>query len=124
MDPVSQIARAVLYEGYILWPYRRSAAKNRLRWTFGAVLPETWSAKHPDDLSLLQGQYLVDGPPAARVTATVRCLHVVRRRVRDAEGRFVDELTVGGERHLAWDEATEREVAVSGDGRAPLAFPA
>ena len=124
MDAVSRIARAVLYEGYILWPYRRSAAKNRLRWTFGAVLPETWSAKHPDDLSLLQGQYLVEGPPAARVTATVRSLHVVRRRVRDAGGRFVDELTVGGERHLAWDEATEREVAVSGDGRAPLAFPA
>jgi hypothetical protein len=124
VDPVSRIARAVLYEGYILWPYRRSAAKNRLRWTFGAVLPEAWSAEHPDDLSLLQGQYLVEGPPTARVTATVRFLQVVRRRVRDAEGRFVDELTAGGERHLAWDEATEREVAVPGHGRAPLAFPA
>jgi hypothetical protein len=124
VDGVSRIARAVLYEGYILWPYRRSAAKNRLRWTFGAVLPEAWSAEHPDDLSVLQGQYLLEGPPTARVTATVRFLHVLRRRVRDAEGRFVDELEAGGERHLPWDEATEREVAVPGDGRAPLAFAA
>ena len=30
MDPVRQIADAVLYEGYLLWPYRRSALKNQL----------------------------------------------------------------------------------------------
>jgi hypothetical protein len=123
VDPVSQIARAVLYEGYILWPYRRSAPKNRLRWTFGAVLPERWSAEHPDDLSLLQGQYLVEGP-AANVTATVRYLHVVRRRLVDAHGRWVEELEAGGERQLAWEEATERELAVPMDGRAPLAIAA
>ena len=36
-DPVRQIADAVLYEGYILWPYRRSATKNRQRaWRRGA----------------------------------------------------------------------------------------
>ena len=47
----------------------------------------------------------------ATSTSRVRFLHVVRRQVRDG-GRPVDELDVGGERHLAWDEAVEREVAV------------
>jgi hydrogenase maturation protease len=124
-DAVSRIAQAVLYEGYLLWPYRRSAVKNRQRWTFGALLPEAWSAAHPDDLCLLQGQYLVESPPTpADVTATLRFLHVVRRRPRDAAGRWVDELEAGGERHLAWEEATERSVEVPIGGRAPLRIPA
>jgi hypothetical protein len=46
----------------------------------------------------------------------VRFLHVVERGVgRRGEGgtlEFVDELRVGGERYLSWDEATEREIAV------------
>ena len=45
-DPVREIADAVLYEGYVLWPYRRSALKNRQRWTFGGVYPPGWSAEH------------------------------------------------------------------------------
>jgi hypothetical protein len=122
VDRVSAIARAVLYEGYILWPYRRSAAKNRSRWTFGAVLPQAWSAEHPDDRWLLQGQYLVEGSGA--VTATVRFLHVVQRQPRDAAGRPVDELEAGGERHLAWEEATERELAVPVAGRVPWTISA
>ena len=48
-DPVRTIADAVLYEGYILWPYRRSSPKNRQRWTFGGVFPPAHSAAHPDD---------------------------------------------------------------------------
>ena len=38
-DPIEAIARAVLYEGYLLWPYRRSARKNQTRFTFGALYP-------------------------------------------------------------------------------------
>ena len=38
-DPVRAIADAVLYEGYLLWPYSRSALKNQRRWTFGGVYP-------------------------------------------------------------------------------------
>jgi len=37
--PAEKIARAVLYEGYLLYPYRRSALKNQWRWTFGGVAP-------------------------------------------------------------------------------------
>jgi hydrogenase maturation protease len=116
---MSAIARAVLYEGYILWPYRRSAPKNRSRWTFGAVLPPAWCERHPDDSSLIQGQYLVEGADPA-VTAIARFLQVVQRRLRDDAGRWVDEL----DGHLAWEEATERSLVLSGEGEAPLLITA
>ena len=32
-------AAAVLYEGYLLYPYRPSSVKNRQRWTFGGLFP-------------------------------------------------------------------------------------
>ena len=38
---VDPIADAVLYEGYILYPYRPSV-KNRQRWTFGGLYPEAY----------------------------------------------------------------------------------
>ena len=107
MDPVRQIADAVLYEGYILWPYRRSALKNIRRWTFGGIYPPAHSHLHPDDRSEARTEVLVRGD--AEVDVRVRFLHVDRRQVMQ-DGRPVDEATVGGERHLSWDEATEREV--------------
>jgi hypothetical protein len=39
-----QLARTLLYEGYILYPYRLSAIKNRHRWTFGTLYPELSAA--------------------------------------------------------------------------------
>jgi hypothetical protein len=108
-DPVRQIADAVLYEGYILWPYRRSAMKNAQRWTFGGVYPRGWNESgHADDRWEMQAQVLVMGAPA--VDVTVRFLHVVRRQLI-SDGEPVDELVVDGERHISWEEATERELA-------------
>jgi hypothetical protein len=39
LEPAERIADAILYEGYVLYPYRASAAKNQLRWQFGVVAP-------------------------------------------------------------------------------------
>jgi hypothetical protein len=113
---VRRIADAVLYEGYILWPYRRSALKNQRRWTFGGVYPAAHSAAHPDDPCVMRTECLLEGPPEATLDVRVRFLHVVARGVLRAAGAGAleagDELTVGGERHVAWDEAAEREVAI------------
>jgi hypothetical protein len=113
-DPIRLIADAVLYEGYILWPYRRSAVKNAKRWTFGGVYPEDYSKSgHDDDPWKMQTQCLIEGDRNARVDVRVRFLHVVDRKVARGSGEAlvpVDELTVGGERHLSWQEAAEREV--------------
>lgn len=113
MDEVEQIANAVLYEGYILWPYGRSALKNQKRWTFGGVYPKPHSATHPDDPCELVTECLLEGSADSSVEVQLRFLQVVRRqpaRVVGAELEYVDELTAGGERYLSWDEATEREV--------------
>ena len=115
-DEVRKIADAVLYEGYLLWPYRRSAMKNQQRFTFGGVYPKGW----PEDRSSMQTQCLVETDPARReapdVDVRARFLHMVDRQVHDAEGRPVDELVAGGERHLSWEEAVEREVSGGGAG--------
>jgi hydrogenase maturation protease len=114
VDHVARIAEAVLYEGYVLWPYRRSAIKNQRRWTFGGVYPEAHGTAHPDDPSAMQTECLVEGEDDARVDVTVRFLHVVHRQVarHGAHGLDpVDELVVDGERHASWDEACERELA-------------
>ncbi len=137
-DPVEKIAAAVLYEGYVLWPYRRSAQKNQRRWTFGGVYPRVYSeAEGGNDPWHMQTQCLVAGETPT-VDVQVRFLHVVERQVgrylgggfqtRPYQGvgeglEFVDELRVGGERYLAWEEAAEREVIIPGLELADLESP-
>ena len=126
-DQVEKIAAAVLYEGYVLWPYRRSAQKNQRRWTFGGVYPRAYSeAEGGNDPWLMQTQCLVVGQKPT-VEVKVRFLHVVERRIgrKDAQGalEFVDELRIGGERYLAWEEAAEREVVIPSLGLADLETP-
>ena len=116
MDTAKKIAEAVLYEGYLLWPYRRSARKNQQRWTFGGVYPRAYSeARGEDDPWIMQTQCLVVGDEETAVEMKVRFLHVTERKVAKKSGEtleFVEELRVGGELYLPWDEATEREMTV------------
>jgi hypothetical protein len=115
VDAVKKIAEAVLYEGYILWPYRRSAKKNQQRWTFGGVYPRAYSeARGEDDPWIMQTQCPLSGDGESTVEVQVRFLHVTERKVGIKKGEaleFVEELRVGGELYLPWDEATEREIA-------------
>jgi hydrogenase maturation protease len=125
LDPVRQIADAVLYEGYILWPYRRSALKNQRRWGFGGVYPRGVDGER----AAMRVECLLEAGDNASVTVTVRFLQVVQRDVVSAEGEPVTELVVGGERHLTWDEAVEREFALppvrlGASVRVPIAIPA
>ena len=115
MDPVRSIADAVLYEGYVLWPYRRSATKNRQRWTFGGIYPRGHSEGREDDPWTMQTECLLEGDAETRVDVRLRFLQVVERQVlAHAEHGLVpvDELVVDEELVLSWDEAREREVAV------------
>jgi hypothetical protein len=108
-DAVRRIADAVLYEGYLLWPYRKSALKNQQRFTFGGVHPPAW-----DDRSSLQTQVLLEGEDAG-VEVRVRFLHVIRRQVLRISASSgvpepVEELESDGERWISWEETTEREL--------------
>ena len=126
MDAAKKIAEAVLYEGYLLWPYRRSARKNQQRWTFGGVHPRAYSeARGGDDPWIMQTQCLVSGDEQSTIDVSVRFLHVVERKVgvkRSESLEFVDELRVGGELYLSWDEAVEREIAVGRFKLSELAY--
>ena len=122
-DPARAIADAVLYEGYLLWPYSRSALKNQRRWTFGGVYPADHCAGHPDDPCLMRTDCLAEGPEGLVVDVRVRFLHVVRRQVLDGD-RPVDELVVDGITHATWEEAIEREIVAPTGARVPIAVDA
>ncbi len=112
MNPaaVEPIARALLYEGYSLYPYRASALKNQHRWTIGGLVP--CDSGEP---SVLQAECLVVGDESTRLFVRARFLHPLMR---------TDETT------QTWQEATEREVAIQEFALAepkrdePFAFPA
>src|SRR5690349_4246576 len=105
---VDQIADAVLYEGYLLYPYRPSV-KNRQRWTFGGLYPQSYSeAKGGTDPCMAQTECLVRMNRRTRLGVRVRFLHLQLRRVEGAGAGRGDDLTPGGP--PTWQEAVEREV--------------
>jgi hypothetical protein len=54
---VERIADALLYEGYLLYPYRPSAIKNRQRFNFGVIYPRDYGLAH-DELFCMQTECL------------------------------------------------------------------
>jgi hypothetical protein len=124
LDVARQVADAVLYEGYVLFPYRASALKNRYRWQWGVVIPQAQVDVGGGEPSEVCCETLVrvgDGtqvgsPPTtalARVDVTARFLQLRLRQMIDAEGRPVDELDVDGEPVPTWEEGMEHEVTVT-----------
>ncbi|MEV4097995.1 hypothetical protein [Streptosporangium saharense] len=111
METARQVADTVLYEGYLLYPYRASAAKNQTRWQFGVLVPPAYTATA--EPSSCQTECLLQAGEGATVHVRLRFLHLVARTVErlddDGEHRPVPSLTVGGETHLTFDEAVERE---------------
>lgn len=113
MDALTQIANAVLYEGYILWPYRRTTLKNQQRWTFGGVYPRVFADQSGgSDRAAVRTECILEADIGTSVGVRVRFLQVVTRQamaIIHDHRTAVNELTVGNERYLSWDEATERE---------------
>ena len=87
------IADAVLYEGYLLYPYRASSSKNQSRWQFGVVGPAGAAVAGLGEDDTLSAQFLVSGD--GELSLVVRFLQLQRRAVeRDTgDGTFepVDE---------------------------------
>ncbi|HEX3468330.1 MAG TPA: hypothetical protein VHT05_09655 [Candidatus Elarobacter sp.] len=118
MDAVRTIAQTVLYEGYLLWPYRRSAAKNQHRFTIGGLLPAAYAAS-VCDRARARFDALVEGNDP-RFDVEVRFLRLRHRQVL-RNGEPVDTLIAGEREYLTWDEATEE--AVTRDDIAARATP-
>jgi hypothetical protein len=109
-----KIADAVLYEGYILYPYRASARKNQLRWQFGVLAPRAWSEAGGCEQWWRRTECLVECGDRARLAGKVRFLQVVSRRVEvDEPGRGfrpVPSVEIDGQLYTSWDEGMEREI--------------
>jgi hypothetical protein len=120
---VDKLAHALLYEGYILYPYRPSV-KNHQRWTFGGLYPKSWSdAQDGTDPWIMQTQCLVAGGEGARISVGVRFLHLVDRTVgefrhpvthlpadREPEYKTVPSLKIDDKEYQPWQEAVERDL--------------
>ena len=120
VERARRIADAILYEGYVLYPYRASSRKNRYRWTFGVVAPRLWTAAGGCEPASATLECLVetrDGAlptPMPTIDGMLRFLHVERRTVEalDTEGTYrpVASLRADGEEHITWEDGVEREL--------------
>jgi hydrogenase maturation protease len=111
---VERIVNALLYEGYILYPYRASAIKNRQRWNFGVIYPQDYSVSQGGaEASSMQTECLLLGDQRAKLDVKIRFLHLLERTV-GADLHAAEPLEIGATIPAAWQEAVEREVDAPG----------
>jgi hypothetical protein len=93
-DVARKIADAVLYEGYLLYPYRASSAKNKFRFQFGVLVPREYSERGGGEPWAAQTECLIEPQGEPNVDVRVRFLQLIARD--------------------GWDEGHERESEVRG----------
>jgi hypothetical protein len=125
LDSIRAVADAVLYEGYLLYPYRATSSKNQLRWQFGVLGPQGAEVAGIGEDSHLSMQCLLDlglldlgrnessESAQADLIIYVRFLQLQQRRTERLDDREaylpVRELRVNSQRWFSWDEAVEVE---------------
>ena len=104
LDNVRRVADAVLYEGYVLYPYRASSQKNRSRWQFGVLMPPCYGDPSENPAMQAECVFWRSGPDTGplSVEVTVRFLQVQRRS--------------GPDDGDPWDEAVSCEVLARAGG--------
>jgi hypothetical protein len=127
---VEDIANAVLYEGYMLYPYRPSSVKNRQRWNFGVVYPQAYSEmQRGADSCSMQTECVVVVRSSAKLGVKVRFLQAIARTIgeldapvdnwpadlngeKEPDCRIVESLEVEGRILQTWQEAVECEIVL------------
>ena len=84
-DRARAVADAVLYEGYLLYPYRGTSSKNQSRWQFGVLGPPEAAESGLGEDDTLSADFLVDD--ARALTLVVRFLQLQHRRAERVTGR-------------------------------------
>jgi hydrogenase maturation protease len=124
---VDRVVAAVLYEGYILYPYRPSV-KNQQRWTFGGLYPEAYCrAQSGADAPSSQTECLIHGSKETKLDVAVRFLHLTERNVGEfvppleewsdevePPFRRVENLRIDDQLFQTWQEAEERNIELTG----------
>lgn len=106
--PAQSIADAVLYEGYVLYPYRASSDKNKVRWQWGVVGPP---GAHDDGVGE-EATMATDLPVLhdgnARLHLRLRALRVITRRVERLGPEApepIESVTIGDRTHVSFDDS-------------------
>jgi hypothetical protein len=126
-----KVADAVLYEGYVLYPYRASSSKNQVRFQFGVVAPREYceGEGRGSESWEMQTECLVEPEPNAdpKIDLKVRCLQLQARSLEEATAatgagptdpdtfrsvEFMDSGAGDGELLVAWDEGVEGELEI------------
>ncbi|HEY6624146.1 MAG TPA: hydrogenase maturation protease [Acidimicrobiales bacterium] len=105
------VADTICYEGYVLYPYRASAQKNRSRWQFGVLAPPSVAAGGSEP-STAQTELIVETRPGARLHLRLRALQVQQRSVEAQTDRGfvpVANLDDGEQVWTSFDEAVEHQ---------------
>jgi hypothetical protein len=123
---MDNIVNAVLYEGYILYPYRVST-KNHQRWTFGGLYPRAFCEDiFGADRASNQTECLIEGDANTLLDVEVRFLQVTERTpgTLNSESeewndepesmyRAVDSLHIDDRIYRSWQEAEERRILLT-----------
>lgn len=125
-DQIDKLAEVLLYEGYVLYPYRLSL-KNTQRWTFGGLYPPAFCASQKSvESPRLQLECLIVGDENTTLEVELRFLRIVDRKVArlvrplavwpdvaEIHVEYVDCLAVGDRQFLSWQEASEQRLVVT-----------
>ena len=104
---VDQIAKAVLYEGYMLYPYRPSSVKNQQRWNFGVLHAQAYSdAQGGEEPCSMRTECLICGSTDTTLEAKLRFLQLRTRSTSQAGAGQAQSPPDG------WQEAVERDVSL------------
>jgi hypothetical protein len=126
VERVEKIVKAVLYEGYMLYPYRPSAVKNQQRWNFGVLHPRSYrESQGSSDAWMMQTECLVEGSSMSKLEVKVRFLQLVARSVGQLTSpgselrpgeipdfQMVEKLELAEKIFYPWQEAVEREICL------------
>jgi hypothetical protein len=128
---VERIAEAVLYEGYLLYPYRPSV-KNQQRWTFGGVHPRVYHlAQGGSEPCTMRTECLLSGK-VPTIQVRIKFLHLRMRWIgalavplaelpaEEPPYEVVPALKVGDTELVTWQEATEQTIALACAGTTEL----
>jgi len=98
-----KVADAVLFEGYMLYPYRPSSLKNRQRWSFGILYPPDYSeVESRTERCAMRSECLVNVTGEVSIEVQLRFLHLVTKQGTGENGQPTER----------WDEGVQRSVAV------------
>ncbi|MGI8952070.1 MAG: hypothetical protein ACR2FN_10845 [Chitinophagaceae bacterium] len=117
---LENITQTLLYEGYALYPYHRSAIKNQKPIPFGVVFPQQYNIYNEHSHSKMQTQCIVTGSDNLQINISVRFLHLLKVEIfekdlqqKTSESDFVQvhNVSLNGKIYQAGWQTIERKIS-------------